>query len=65
MNAKKDFIIAGGAEKNVAKIFSTDTGKVVAEFGEMAKPCLVTDTSTEGNMCLMGCADGSIIVKNL
>ena len=65
VNPKKELIIAGGADRNVTKIFSTDTGKAVAEFGEMPKPCLVTDTSGEGNMCLIGCADGSIIVRNL
>jgi len=28
-NPKKDFIIAGGADKNVAKIFHTETLKLV------------------------------------
>lgn len=29
-NPKKDFIIAGGKDKNEAKIFNVDTGKVVS-----------------------------------
>ena len=57
-------IIAAGADKNVAKIISIDTGKTVSVFEDFAKPCLVTDTSTDGSLCLIGCADGSIHVKN-
>jgi WD40 repeat protein len=64
-NPKKDFIIAGGADKHTAKIFSYDTGKVVSIFGGLNKACLVTDTTSEGNLSLIGCADGSIHVKNL
>jgi WD40 repeat protein len=64
-NPKKEFIIAGGSEKNMAKIFNADTGKAVAVFSGLNKPCLVTDTSPEGNLALIACADGSIQVKNL
>ena len=64
-NPKKDFIIAGGSDKNQAKIFQADSGKAVSIFGGLSKPCLVTDTSLDGTLCLMGCADGSAHVKNL
>lgn len=64
-NPKKEFIVAGGADKHIAKIFSSDTGKIVSVFGNMQKACLITETSPEGALCFLGCGDGSVQVKNL
>ena len=64
-NPSKDYIIAGGTNKNVAKILSVATGKVHSVFGGLNKACLVAETSMEGGLALIGCADGSLNVKNL
>lgn len=64
INPSKQFIIAAGADKNVAKVISLDTGKAVSVFEDFTKPCLVTDSSADGTLCLIGCADGTIHVKN-
>lgn len=61
---KKDFIIAGGSDKNQAKVFSADTGKIVSVFGALNKPCLTTDTSSDGSLLAIGCADGCLQIKN-
>jgi len=45
MNPKKDFIISGGADKNIAKVFSYNNGKIVSVLGGLNKPCLTTDMS--------------------
>jgi len=61
---KRDFIFAGGANKNYAKIFSLATGKLVSVFGPLNKPCLVTDIASDGSLLALGCADGEVQVKN-
>ena len=58
INPKKDFIIAGGADKNQAKIFEVSTGKVMSVIGNLMKPCLVTDSSSDSTLLAIGCADG-------
>ena len=65
MNPKKDLIVAGGADKNQAKVFNAETGKVISIFGGLHKPCLVTDSASDGSLMAVGCADGCLQVKNL
>ena len=62
---KKEYILAGGSEPNVAKVVSVHSGKVVSEFKDFAKPVLVSDISPDCSAALIGCADGTIHVKNL
>lgn len=60
LNPKKDFILAGGTDKNIAKVINADTHKIATNFGPLTKPCLVVDSAPDGSLVLVGCADGSI-----
>ena len=59
-NPKKDFILAGGADKNQAKVFNSTDGKPISVFNGFHKPCLVADSSSDGSLVLLGASDGSI-----
>ncbi len=62
---QRDLIIAGGADKNVCKVFRASNLETVAVFGGMTKPVLTADTSNDGSMLAIGTANGSVHMKNL
>lgn len=64
-NPNKDLIIAGGADKNVCKVFKYPSLETVAVFAGMTKPVLTADTSGDSSLLAIGTANGSVHFKNL
>ena len=60
-----DYIIAGGSDRNIAKVFDTRNMRVIAAFDDFEKPCLVVDCSYDGLMFLMGSGEGKVRIKNM
>ena len=60
-----DYIIAGGSDRNMAKVFDTRNMRVIAAFDDFEKPCLVVDSSYDGLMFLMGSGEGKVRIKNM
>ncbi len=66
----KSAILAVGANKNGAKVFSADTGNLLLDVTEMdpiinASPVVSCDVSPQGRTVVIGSATGVIHCKNI
>jgi len=70
MRPEKNAIIACGANKHAAKVFSVDTGNMLLSLSEMdpiiaTNPLVTVDTMPQGKVALIGSSNGQIHVKNI